>query len=321
MTDYTQSSYEDFNDSKQNVFWRLSKDEKTGRMIYKRYHANWMIFGDTDSGAATFPPSVVKAYKELNDDEETELGLVAFADNVGAIVNKSFPEFIKNAFNVPDSRMNAVSTAREIVSDKSLLLTKKRYIMHVVNDEGKRVDKLKMMGVQIIRSSSSKFLKDVLMELVNTILDNIDIDGVYELKRKYRQLMYEYDPRDLATPCGTKTLRKYQQQYEETGSMKGVYWSARASMFWNSLCDVMDEPIHAGDRVGTLYIKHHSAKHIAFPIDIVSFPIWFEDIVIDYDVIWEKVDKVIEDYLKSIGLDLKARNTVVLNRLFTFDEV
>ena len=292
-----------------NVIWGWVDDADIGYR-WDKIDLNNLKFGDTDSAGLSvhhlFPVDV-------GVDEVVEV-----ADTIGMLTNKSFPDFCMHAFNCPEARKNVIKTDREVVSDKSLFLSKKRYIMSVVDNEGQRVNKLKIMGVELKKSDTSKAIKSLLMELVMAILDGRNEEELLPMIKEMKIRFKTFPASEIAKPISVKTLKKCQDMYNTTGDMKGFPYQVRAAMFWNTLCGRTDKTIVPGDKVGLLYIRHHKSKYIAFPIDMTNFPEWFETIQVDYDTEWEKAHKKLESYLASIGLDIQGRKDTIKQELFGF---
>lgn len=291
----------------ENVVWGWV--HRNGVWDFAPVHIDNAVAGDTDS--------IMLSMQKLVDDGFTEQeDLIAAADEIASMTNESFPDFIQHAFNAPADRRLTVQTDREIVSDKSFFLTKKRYIMHVINEEGKPADKLKIMGVELKRSDTSEAVKSILRRIVDIILDDGDLDdiqkAIVEEKEKFYQLGYV----DIAKPTGCKTLAKYEALYNETGSMKGVPYQSAAALFYNSLCGVSDKKVMPGDKLGIVYIRHPRSKYIAFPKDEDFFPPWLDDIMIDYDTNWAKAEKKINNFLEAMEWDLPSRKHQVAQDLF-----
>lgn len=259
----------------------------------------------------TLPPSM--------DDISVE-DLVLVADEIAEEVNASFPQFVKDIFNAPESRQDVVKTGREVVFDKAFFLTKKRYVIHVINDEGKPCDKLKMKGVEIKKSDCSPAVKTLLLELVTSILDGKSMEEVLDLiKTMKNEFRDRFSPQELATPISCKTLKACQDSYKITGSMKGFPYQVRAAMFYNSLCGPKDQLIYSGDKIRLLYIKGAESKYIGFPSDLEEMPEWWlKDFKIDYDTEWEKAHKKLTNYLGSMGWDIQSRKKKVAEELFGF---
>lgn len=304
--------YEDFREDqeKPNTCWCwVQKDD--GSYVWEEAWLNNAVAGDTDS--AMF--SLSEIFEDDYDDIDT---VVEVADAIGEISNESFPDFCKFAFNCPDDRTYFIKTEREVVSDKSLFLSKKRYIMHIVDNEGERANKLKIQGVELKKSDTSAAVKDMLNELVMMILDNKEMDEVVERVSQMRNEFKQRPVHEIAVPCNTKTLTKVQKGYEATGSLKGAHYSAKSAFWWNKMKTPQDQEVYAGQKVGLVYVKHPKFDSIGFPIDLETLPDWFNKIPINYDVMWEKAYKKLTNYLKAVEWDIESRRENKKKELFGF---
>lgn len=283
--------------------------KEKGKFVYKNYTAEHAIAGDTDSCYMRLP--FVK--EGMSNEEVCEI-----ADEIGAHANDLFPDFIKEAFNIPESRKDVIQTDREVVSDKSLFVTKKRYAAHIINKEGKWTDEMKIMGLEIRKSNTPAILKRFLQTIVDKALDDYDADQMSQLVREMRKEYMDTPFHEIATPMGCNTLKAAQQQVAETGSMHGLHYSARAALFYNSMCSERDQPVRPGDKIALVYIKHPQSKYVGYPVDAPHLPDFMKDIVIDYKTQWSKAEKTINGYLQSMGFDLSSRKKDIKRNLFGF---
>lgn len=294
-----------------NTVWTWSG--RDGKYQWEYIHLNNLIYGDTDSAYLTLD----KMLEVVGEGQDLDK-IVEIADTVGEVTNLAFPDFCMHAFNCPADRAGVIKTARETVSDKSLFLSKKRYILHVVDDEGKRIDKLKIVGVELKKSDTSIAIKKLLGELVNMILDGLEMDHVLDTIDDMRRSFTEFTPHEIAKPISIKTLKKCEDMLAATGSDKGFPYQVRAAMFWNENCTNLDKRNLSGEKVALLYIRHPKSKYIAFPIDMVTFPDWFHQFNIDYDTEWEKAKKKLVNYLTAMGWDVASRKKAIREDLFGF---
>lgn len=302
--------YIDFHeDDEPNTFWGFVKS-KEGKFEFKKYHANHAKLGDSDSVYCSLPESLTEGM-EIED-------IVNVADGAVEHANSSYAEFLKHAFNCPESRTHHIESNREIVADAVFVASKKRYAAHVIDDEGSRVDKLKIMGLEIKRSDTSEAVKDMLYELVKMILDGKTQDEILTRTKEMKKDFMEMDLKKIGKPTGCKGLIKYTEQIEKTGSMKGVPYQVRSVLFYNSLCGPEDKKVDPGEKVTILYIKDHRSKYIAFPSDINTLPSFMDDLIIDYDTQWQKAQKKLVAYLSAVGYDLDSRREAKRQELFGF---
>lgn len=290
-----ENSFEIF--KKVDGFWEL-----------KPYCAENMIAGDTDSSMF----SLHHVFQTETDIEE----VVGFADEVGKRVNDSFPEYVEAVFNCPEERKHTIKTDREIVADASLFVTKKRYIMRIQDKEGERKESLKIMGLEIKKSDTSKAVKEFLKELAVMMLEGNDYEKIRESIEEFKSTFFHLSFFDLGIPKPTKKLKEYQEHYERTGSLKHIPYHVRAAMFYNSMCGKRDQPIRVGDKFLLCYVKHPKSKYMGIPIDMNELPEWVKEIPIDYETEWQKAEVKINNYLKSLGWDEVSRKKKKAAMLF-----
>lgn len=302
--------YEDFVGEVPNEFW-LPLVKSDGSMKIEKYRAEYQIAGDTDSAMCKLPDAIAEGIDDMDD-------VMEICDDICDTTNEAFSDYIGKVFNIPEERRPVIQADREVISDKALFVTKKRYIMHVVNLEGEAVDKLKIMGLEIIKSDTSIAVKEILTEITNMILDEKTIDDVLtrvdEIKEEYKTRPI----RDIAIPSGCKTLKKVQDMVKADGSMKGAHYTARAAMFYNGQCGMMDKKVMPGERIGVVYIKHPESKYVGYPLEEEHLPEWLDDLVIDYRTMWDKAYKKITNYLKSMEWDIQSRKENHRKDLFGF---
>ena len=271
------------------------------------FFANDILVHNTDSGIF----SLIDESVVLDD-------VIDVADTIASITNDSFPDFVKHAFNCPEDRKHTIQTDREVVSDKSLFLSKKRYIMHIVNDEGKEVDKLKIQGVEIKKSDTPKAVQDYLLKVTKMILDGYSEEEVKEEVAKMKEDFKKRPIQEIARPMSVKKLKQYYDMVDMTGSKKGIHWNGLAAMFYNSLCSTRDKKITPQDKVGILSIRHKDSKYIGFPMDLDELPDFMYDLTYDYPVMWDKSYKKINNYLESLGWDARSKKESKKEELFGF---
>jgi len=110
---------------------------------------------------------------------------------------------------------NRLKLKNELVISRGLFLAKKRYAIRVINNEGKDVDKINYMGVEIKRSDYPRESKVFLSELVELILKsekfnfNKTFEFVSRRERDFQKLISEGD-KSIARPVTWgKKLKDY----------------------------------------------------------------------------------------------------------------
>lgn len=300
--------YPDFDDPERpNSVWNWTKGED-GKWRYEKKWLSNLTGGDTDS-------CFINLVRVFPDDFEDQDLVVDVADAIGQEVNALFPEYVRFAFNAPKERDQIIQTDREVVSDRSLFLSKKRYVMHVINNEGDPCDKLKITGVELKKSDVPKAVKELLLELVKSALNGADRETLRQETQKMRKRYLEYDIRDTARPISCKGLKKYEDALA-MGKVKNIPYQVKAAMLYNSMCGPMDKKIRAGDKIGVFNIRHPKGKYMAFPIDINNLPAFMDTIAVDDKAMWQAAKKKIDSYMSAMGWDTTSMKRQTAKELF-----
>lgn len=274
------------------------------------FFANDILVHNTDS-----------VYIDLStffNTDAKQLDVVLLADKIGEHVNQSFPKFMSDVFNVPESRRDIIATEREVVSDKSLFLNKKKYVMHVVNNEGKIVDKMKIMGVEIKKSDTPVVIQRFLMSLVESIIDGKEFEDLQKLIDDFKGKYFKMSPFDIGTPTTIRNLTKYEEKLYLQGDMKGFPAHAKASLTYNAYKSSEDVPIVSGNKIKLIHVIHPDFETVAIPSEATALPKFLSGFDIDYQKHWENVWNKSEIYLTPIGMDIESRNNDLVNSLFGF---
>lgn len=136
----------------------ISKQEMFGDTMPERTN-EYIVTGDTDSIFCCF---------ENFKDEKTVKNILSWCKEIEKFLNEDKIVEVVKKHNV-DLKYNRLVLKNELVISRGLFLAKKRYAIRVINNEGKDVDKINYMGVEIKRSDypskSKEFLK-ILSELI-----------------------------------------------------------------------------------------------------------------------------------------------------------
>ena len=123
---------------------------------------------------------------------------------------------------------------REVLVDRAIWVAKKRYILNVHNSEGVQYakPKLKMMGLEAIKSSTPEVCRNKLKESFLLIM-NSNEDDVIEFIEEFREEFYMLSPEAVAFPRSVKGLRKYYDK--DMLYIKGTPIHVKGSLIYNKL--------------------------------------------------------------------------------------
>lgn len=293
------------------------------------FFANNVLVHNTDSVYFTAYESLKNQnlIDAANPNKDT---FVQLYDTIANEVNETFPAFMLNKFNVPNSRSNGVIKAgREIVATSGLFIKKKRYAALMYDKEGNRYDidgkdgKLKAMGLDLRRSDTPKYIQNFLKELLNDVLLGRNETEVLDKIKLFRENFNKMYPWQKGSPKGVNNLTNYREKEELNNlkKMKGqtvenlrMPGHVRAALNWNFLRDKNNDyqtmPILDGQKIIVCKLKvtaDNFMNCIAYPVDEKRLPKWFTDLPFD-DSEMENVliDKKVKNLLWVLKWDLES---------------
>lgn len=198
----------------------LSRQEMFGEAMPDRSH-EYIVTGDTDSIFCCF-----QNFK----GERTVGNIRGWCSEIEKFLNEDKIVNMVSKHNV-DLAYNRLKLKNELIISRGLFLAKKRYAIRVINNEGKDVDKINYMGVEIKRSdypSKSKEFLSVLSELIlksEKVSLNKLMDYVKTKEPEFLQLIREGDKRTARPVTWGKDLKDY----------KSIPQGVHGMMAWNNI--------------------------------------------------------------------------------------
>jgi DNA polymerase elongation subunit (family B) len=291
-----------------------------------------VIYGDTDS-------CYFSAWSVLKDEvaegrmEWSKETCIALYDSIADQVNDSFPGFMEQAFHCPRDMGELIKCGREMVADRSLFITKKRYAVNIIDHEGNRLDvggkigKTKATGLDLKRSDTPKVIQEFLLEILNKILSGTQRDDVIEHIRKFKYEFRERPGWEKGSPKRVNNLTKYGAAEAAQGraNMPG---HVRAALNWNNMRKMNSDnySMQIVDGMKTIVCKLKSNAlgwtSIGYPTDEQRLPAWFTELPFDNSLMEATVvDQKIDNLLGVLEWDLaSATNTEnTFTSLFSFE--
>ena len=296
------------------------------------FYGDAIVYGDTDSCYFTAWTMLQEQIKNGEMEWSKEL-CVQLYDNITEQANDTFPSFCERAFHVP-RKLCVIKAGRELIGDRSLFITKKRYAVNIFDKEGKRLDKegkqgkIKAMGLDLKRSDTPKYIQDFLFEVLTMVLHGKSREDVIEHIKKFKSELSDKESWTKGSPKSVNNLTMYGDL--EAKSKKGkekLPGHVRAALNWNFLRKANNDnysmKIVDGMKIIVCKLRNNPLgfTSVAYPVDELRLPKWFTELPFDDAAMEETlVDKKIENLLGVLDWDLKANTdtNTTFGDLFTF---
>jgi DNA polymerase elongation subunit (family B) len=301
-----------------SIKWIENKINKFLNEKLQTADIDYVIASDTDSLYISLEKLVKKYFKNQDDTQK----IVQFINKVS---NEMLQPFIDNAFNDLASTMNSyqqkMSMKRESIANKGIWTAKKKYMLNVSMGEENIYltnPELKVMGVEMVKSSTPKIVRDALKESIHLIMNK----GKKELRlfvNNFKQEFKSHLPEDIAFPRSCNNLVTYSDVVDIY--KKSTPIAVRGSLLYNYYLTINKLTkkyplIKDGDKIKYIYLKKPNiwGEHVvAFPS---TLPNEFDlNDFIDYNTQYEK------SFLDPLKLILDTIGWELEQQITLFDEI
>lgn len=282
--------------------------------VLKTDSKDYIVYIDTDSIYVNFGPLIEEVFgtTDISRDQGEEFLDKICSSKIEGVIEAGYEKLA----NQMGAYRNAMVMKREKITDRSIFIAKKRYIMNALNSEGVHYEqpKISVTGLESVRSSTPEVCRDKMKEIFSVIMNKTEYDTqqfIANFKTAFKQLPAE----SIAKTSGTDNIDKYRDRVQLY--KKGCPMHVRGCLLYNNQLEVKKltkkyEAIRGGDKVKFLYLK------VPNPIreNMISFPgvlpkeLKLEQ-YIDYDKQFEKVFlSPIENILEAINWSSEKINTI-----------
>ena len=297
-----------------SIRWIEDKMNAYLNKILKTDNDDYVIASDTDSIYLNLGPFVDKVFAGREKSDES---VVRFLDKVCQV---EFEEYIRNSYETLASYVNAYEQKmvmkRENIANKGIWTAKKRYILNVWNSEGVQYaePKLKMMGIEAVKSSTPAPCRVAIKEALNVIM-NEDEAAAQKYIMDFREKFEAMSAEEIAFPRGCNNIAKNSSPATIYG--KGCPMHVRGALLYNFYVKKRKLThkyplIQEGEKVK--YVMLNTPNKINE--NVVSFfqtlpPEFGLQGSIDYDLQFKKsfLDPL-QVILDTIGWDAEKKNTL-----------
>lgn len=290
-----------------------------GKVFYGEYsYPNpSVIYGDTDSNYfITHADNVDEAF--------------AVATYIEKYINSTFTKFAEDKFLVGEGYNNILSVSQEIVASKGIFIDgKKSYMLRVLREDGKVVDKIKITGLAIKKTTLPKHVREILKARLEAYLKGEDWKSIgLQLLVDMETVRGSSTPTmKMGLPKKIKNLETYYENWQIDGKTR-LPGHVSAAIFWNTCLDSYGDKeslrIVSGMRIQVYYLKKTFGrfKSIAVPVDTKNLPPWFiENIepLIDRGVQAQKlISAPLKSILKAIREEIPTRQKLLIEEAFEY---
>ena len=275
---------------------------------------DYIVYIDTDSIYVDMAPIVENAFGTVDVDRKKG---EEFLDKVcqmkiEPVLEAGYEELAKKM----GAYRQAMGMKREKITDKSVFIAKKRYIMNTLNSEGVHYDepKVSVTGLESVRSSTPEVCREELKKSFKIIMNEGE-EATQQFIADFKSKFFNLGAEDIAKNSGTDNIDKYR----ESGSLykKGCPMHVRGAILYNHYMKQAKlqkryNEINGGDKIKFVYLKTPN------PIkeNIISFPGVLPPEMelakyIDYEKQFEKVFlSPLEAILDAVGWTTEKVNTV-----------
>lgn len=283
--------------------------------------ANDILVHNTDSIFVSFHP----AMKSIENFDRLGLTPLEFIHKCDEFKTAQFfrDELDKHAKsygveNVEDFEL-------EKISESIINIAKKKYIQHIVWEDGidyERLSYFQPKGVELVRSSTPLFAREKIPKVIKYLFSKPDTFNIKELLKIIKDMRKEFELADVDSISMQSSCNKYNEKVlddkEKLEFVTGAHFAVKAAAHHNYLLhkdiDLQNkyEHIKSGDKIKYYYCNDEEKPIFAFKRG--EFPIEFAPEV-DYDTQFAKaILSPINSVIEPLGLpEISKRLSVVMD--------
>lgn len=277
-----------------SIRWAENEMNKYLNGLLRTKDFDYVIASDTDSLYICFDKLVRQVFEirgnQYHYSEDEKQKIVNFLDKVAS---QKIEPVIDRIYQDLADRMEAfqqkMNMKREVIADRGIWTAKKRYILNVHDSEGVRYSKpkLKIMGIEAVKSSTPAVCRQAIIDAVNIIMSKPEEElhkFIADFKAKFYKLSFE----EVAFPRSVQDLTKYERE------TKSIPIHVRGALSYNNKIKQLKlqkkyELIKDGEKIRFSYLKMPNPLHDNVICAFSALPAEFRlDDYIDYDVQFEK---------------------------------
>lgn len=279
---------------------------------------------DTDSMFLCFEPIITKHYPgvDLNSKEECLPIAKQLQSELRPILNEYQTVLAKNILN---SDEHYFDLKPEFILQSAYWSGKRRYAQLLVDKEGIPIEKLVVMGLDIMKSNFPPYFRGFGEQLIKKILFNTPKSEIDKFLTDFRDSIETVDWKKLIKPTGVKKMDEYLESPPPNGKIfsligKKCPSNTKSSIRYNDLIkyynlDKEYPQIQIGDKVYVVYLKKNPYRIDSIALTGYNDPQVILDLVeefIDREKLFDTVIKnKIETTYSDVGFGQPIFNSII----------
>jgi DNA polymerase elongation subunit (family B) len=215
----------------------------------------------------------------------------------------------------------------ERISESIINIAKKKYIQHILFEDGIPYDRLNYIypkGVELVRSSTPAFARDKIVSIVKYLFTHPDSFNIKDLLKQVKQLRREFELADIDDICMQSSVSKYETKVHNDKTLplnfvSGAHFAVKSAahhnylLFKNKELQSKYEFIKSGMKIKYYCCKDKSVTDM-FAYQRGAYPIEFAP-AIDFDEQFDKsILSPINSIIEPLGMpEITKRLSVVLD--------
>jgi len=169
---------------------------------------DYVLYSDTDSlfiAAGRFLSDNGVDLSKYSDDVIIKM-ILELSSIIEEYVNEScYREVQRKMYNSPVTDFR-IKFKQEMVAKTALFVKKKKYGYWAVNEEGAPVDKVKVTGLEIIRSDTPEAVRPRLKDVMEMILKGASDEEIMKKVEQYKRELRKAYPEEISVNIGASDI-------------------------------------------------------------------------------------------------------------------
>jgi DNA polymerase elongation subunit (family B) len=279
-----------------------------------------IIYNDTDSSYVSIRPLITNNLIKFKVGNKLTKETLDKVVEIEEFLNKEIKVWGAKSLNSKDCRF---VFKREAIADVGVFLQKKRYVLHILDDEGIACDKFKYTGVEVVRSTMPNAIKPYVKKIIETMLTTQNIGETNIILNETYDIFKKLSVEDITFVSGIKGYEKYAGMCDDFTTAKGMPCHVKAAYMHNLLLDKFKistkyEKISSGDKVRYFYVRKPNSYNISAIAYKYYYPEEFKKIFEpDYETMFENhIFSVIERFYNNVNWVAQKPGSLVQTNLF-----